>query len=141
MSKLDKEETVIRPSMIKYNIAIVGSRTFDNYDLFKYHVNELLHKITDGLTPKFENYRIVSGGAKGVDSMARQYANEHKIELLEFLPDWRKNGKVAGLLRNTDIINNADWVIAFLQNNSNGTRDSINKAKKANKKLDVIYIK
>lgn len=125
-------ETII--SKPKLNVAIVGSRQFNNYDLFKYHINQLLDNL------KFDTYRIISGGALGTDSMAKQYAIENKIEILEFLPDWRK-GKVAGILRNTDIINNADWVIAFSMNNSNGTNDSIKKAKKANKRLNVIYIK
>jgi len=119
----------------KYNVAIVGSRTFNDYDSFKYHINKLFEKYNK----KPNELRIVSGGAIGVDSMARTYANENKIELLEFLPDWRKYGRAAGLIRNSDIINSADWVIAFSQNNSSGTNDSIKKAKTTRKKLDIIY--
>lgn len=125
------------PVTKKYNVAIVGSRTFNNYDVFKYHINKLFEENNK----KSNELRIVSGGAIGVDSMARTYANDNKIELLEFLPDWRKYGLGAGFIRNSDIVNAADWIIAFSQNNSSGTNDSIKKAKTTGKKLNVIYIK
>lgn len=123
-------------SIIKtWNIAIIGSRTFNNYDKFKYYLNDYFDK-----NDNIKKYRIISGGAIGTDSMASRYARENKIEILEMLPNWKKHGRKAGIIRNTDIINSADLVIAFSQNNSSGTNDSIKKAKAAGKVLSIIYV-
>lgn len=107
-------------------VAVIGSRNFSNYNLLKAILDEIF--IT----------QIVSGGAKGADTLAERYAKENKIPTKIFLPDWNKHGVSAGFIRNTDIINDADYVVAFWDNKSNGTRDSINKAKIANKEIIII---
>ena len=56
---------------------------------------------------------IISGGAIGSDKMAERYAKIHNIPVLILVPDWKKHGKKAGILRNTDIINESTHVIAF----------------------------
>ena len=65
---------------------------------------------------------IVSGGAKGVDTSAREYAQKHGVRLTEFLPDYRRYGKGAPLRRNIDIIEHADMVLAFWDGRSRGTK-------------------
>ena len=107
------------------NVAVIGSRTFDDYIL--------LYETLD----KYEIAKIISGGAKGADSLAKKYSISKNIPILELKPNWDL-GRHAGLLRNTDIVNAADIVIAFWDGKSNGTRDSINKAKKLNKTVNVI---
>lgn len=52
---------------------------------------------------------IISGGAKGVDTCAAEYAKLHGIKLTEFLPQYEKYGKAAPLKRNLQIIEYADW--------------------------------
>lgn len=107
-------------------VAVIGSRGFNNYELVK----ETLSKIKITL--------IISGSAKGADTLGEQYAKENGIETKIFLPDWEKHGKAAGMLRNTDIINESEVVIAFWDGTSKGCADSIEKAKKLNKKLIII---
>ena len=80
-------------------IAIIGSRTLIVNNLEKY----LPKDVTE----------IVSGGAKGIDTCARQYALKNNIKLTEFLPEYNKYGKSAPLKRNLQIIDYADMVIAF----------------------------
>ena len=109
-------------------LAIVGSRGFNDYSLLQNTIKSLSIDIST----------IISGGAKGADSLAKQYAIENELELIEFIPDWNKYGLKAGMLRNTDIINEADCVIAFWDSKSIGTKDSIIKAKKSNKLLKVL---
>ena len=104
------------------NLAIVGSRTFDNYDILKNKINTFIESY--GIPDM-----IISGGAKGADTLARKYATDNNIKMIEFLPDWTL-GKHAGLLRNTEIIKLSTHVIAFPSKNGSGTQDSINKAKK-----------
>jgi len=87
------------------NLGIIGSRTFDNAMLF----NEVMRSYSPDL--------IVSGGAKGADSLAKDYAEKHGIELREILPDYKTyNGKktsFAPIIRNKDIVNASDGILAF----------------------------
>jgi len=116
-------------------IAIVGSRRFVNYAMFSSKVDEIL-KDTDK-----SNLIIVSGGALGVDSMAKDYAKYNKLGYLEFLPDYQKyEGKIAPLKRNELIANECDKMIAFQLNNSNGTNHVVALAKKLGKKVKLIKL-
>lgn len=108
-------------------VAVVGSRSFNDYELLCKTLNKI-HGIT----------LIISGHANGADKLGEQYASEKSIPTKIFLPDWEKHGKSAGFLRNTDIINEAELVVAFWDGNSNGTRDSINKAHKQEKNVIII---
>ena len=65
---------------------------------------------------------IVSGGARGIDSCARQYAQDHNIKLTEFLPEYEKYGRRAPLVRNIAIIEYSDVLIAFWDGKSRGTK-------------------
>ena len=77
-------------------IAIIGSRGLKPFDIGEY----LPKDITE----------IVSGGAKGVDSYAEEYANRNGIAVKVFLPEYEKYGKGAPLKRNLEIINYSDIV-------------------------------
>jgi hypothetical protein len=110
-------------------VAVIGSRDFNDYELVK----ETLKYYTITL--------LVSGGAKGADSFGERYANENNIETLIFKPDWDKHGKAAGMIRNTDIVNNADTIIAFWDGESKGTKDSITKAEKKGKNIIIVKTK
>lgn len=112
-------------------LAIVGSREFNDYQ-----------KLYDILAEHFYHRKItaiVSGGAKGADSLARKYAENFNIEYIEFLPDWDKYGKSAGFIRNKDIVEKSDFVLAFWDGKSNGTRHSINIARELKKPTMIIY--
>jgi hypothetical protein len=113
------------------NIAIVGGRDFSDYTLLK---ESILSYIS--IYGVLDN--IVSGGAKGADTLAAQFATEIGIPLLVFKPDYQKYGRGATLVRNTQIIENADVVFAFWDGQSKGTKDSITKAKKLQKELHII---
>ena len=83
---------------------------------------------------------IVSGGAKGIDTCAREYAISHGIKLTEFLPEYSRYGRGAPLKRNLKIIEYADVVIAFWDRQSKGTKNVIENCKKLNVKVDVHII-
>lgn len=110
-------------------VAVIGSRGFNDYELVKTTLSPI--NIT----------LLVSGGAKGADSLGERYANENNIETLIFKPDWKKHGPAAGPLRNTDIVNNADTIIAFWDGESKGTKDSITKAEKLGKNIIIVNTK
>ena len=111
------------------NLAVVGSREFNNYDLLK--------KTLD----KFDIQCIVSGGAPGADTLAENYAHTNKISTKIFRPDWQKHGKKAGFLRNALIVEACDMLIAFWDGQSRGTQHSINMCKKAGKQVHIVRYK
>lgn len=83
---------------------------------------------------------IVSGGAKGIDTCAREYAQEHGLKLTEFLPDYPRYGRGAPLKRNLEIIAYADQVLAFWDGNSAGTKHVIDQCNKHKKKVTVYLL-
>lgn len=107
-------------------VAIVGGRNFFDKQ-----------KMMDVLA----NYRIekiVSGGAKGADTIAAIYANENNLELIEHLPQWSKYGKMAAYIRNEKIVQAADMVIAFWDGKSKGTKMTIDLAGKYKKQCVIV---
>ena len=108
-------------------IAIIGSRNFADYELLKKTLNEIT-----GIT------KVISGGAKGADSLAEQWAKENEIETVIYKPDWAKYGRGAGVVRNRLIIEDCDLCIAFWDGESKGTKSSIDHCKKLNKKLTIV---
>lgn len=114
----------------EYKVGIVGSRTFNDY--------ELLKNTMDKLSTLLKISHVVSGGANGADKMGEQWAKENNIPTIIFIPDWKKYGKRAGFLRNEDIIKESDVVIAFWDGISHGTKHDIDLAKAANKPIKII---
>lgn len=108
-------------------IAVIGSRNL--------HINNLEHYLPENTT------EIVSGGAKGIDSCAKQYALKKGLKLTEFLPDYKTYGKKAPLVRNLQIIDYADKIYAFWDGKSHGTKFVINNCKVQNKPLKVFIKK
>lgn len=63
---------------------------------------------------------IVSGGAKGIDSCAKEFAIQNNLKVTEFLPKYERYKKGAPLMRNIEIIEYADMVLAFGRENQRG---------------------
>ncbi len=80
---------------------------------------------------------IISGGARGVDASAREYAQRHGLKLTEYLPEYSKYGRSAPLKRNLTIIENADLVLAFWDGLSRGTKYVIDNCKKRNIPVEI----
>ena len=99
-------------------VAVIGSRGLYVEDLGSY--------LPEGTT------EIVSGGARGVDASAREYALRHGLKLTEFLPEYSRYGRGAPLRRNIAIIESADLVLAFWDWRSKGTKHVIDNCKKRN---------
>lgn len=113
-------------------LAIVGSREFENYDLLCAEVDKI--KQTQAIE------LIVSGGAKGADTLAERYATLNHIPLMKFKPDYKQFGRNAPLQRNTLIVENADWILAFVTPTSKGTWDTIRKAEKMSRKVMIVKV-
>jgi hypothetical protein len=115
-------------------LAIVGSRYFIDYEIFTKALNKILNEWKDDIE------LVISGGAKGADTLAEKWAHEHKIEIMIFPADWKRYGRAAGPIRNTKIINESTHLIAFAAISSKGTLDTINKAKAKGLKIRIVHI-
>ena len=112
-------------------LAVIGSRNLTDLGL-----------VVETLTPYYEKHGsdlvIVSGGAKGADSLGAAFGRKHNLKVDVYLPEWDKYGKSAGFRRNTTIWNNADAGVAFWDGVSRGTAHSFDIAKAQNKPLQVV---
>jgi hypothetical protein len=111
-------------------IIIAGGRDFDDYDLLVRECKILL----DDMNVE----RIVSGHAKGADSLGEKFAFKHDYDIKIFEAKWDIHGKAAGYLRNNDMAIYADMLIAFWDGKSRGTQDMIKLAKNHGLMVHVI---
>lgn len=105
----------------KFRIIVAGSRDFTDYVTVKF---EVLDAIED-LQINYSDVQIVSGGARGVDSLGERLARELGFHLKVFPADWNKHGRRAGPLRNIQMGDYADALVAIRVNNSKGTTHMI----------------
>jgi hypothetical protein len=114
------------------HLAVVGSRAFTNQEVVFYFL-EAYHQVFG------DNLTIVSGGCpSGPDHFAELFAKQNNVPIILYPADWDIHGKAAGFIRNSDIVNRCDEVIAFWDRKSNGTRDTIRKAEKQNKEVIIV---
>jgi len=112
-------------------VIVAGSRTITDYEFLE-------HAITES---GFEITQIISGGARGVDSMGERFAREKNIQCRVMTANWDVYGKSAGYIRNEDMAKVADALIALWDGESKGTRNMINIAKRNNLKVFIKEIR
>ena len=103
-------------------VAIVGSRT----GIKQQQVVDFVNSLPEGTI-------VVSGGARGVDKWAEEAARVRGLEVDIYPADWNRLGKKAGMIRNRDIVKNADEVVAFWDGKSRGTKNTMELAEQAGK--------
>ena len=107
-----------------FRVIIAGGRDFNDYTLLKTKCDNILAETA--LTDKIV---VVSGAARGADSLGERYAREQGYDVQRFPANWERDGKAAGPVRNTQMANSADALIAFWDGKSHGTKSMINIAK------------
>lgn len=105
-------------------LLIVGSRSIKDFDLSPY--------IPDDVDT------IISGGAKGIDTLAEQFADTHNLAKIIIKPQYNLYGKAAPLKRNEQLVNLSDKVLVIWDGISKGTKFTLNYASKLNKDISVI---
>ena len=105
-------------------LLIVGSRKLKDFDISLYIPKNVTH--------------ILSGGAEGVDTLAEQYADRHKISKTILYPRYDLYKKGAPLVRNDQLVDMCDRVLAFWDGKSRGTKHTIDYARKVGKPVNVI---
>jgi hypothetical protein len=114
---------------LSQRIAIVGSRGYLRGDL----VERCVAALPAGSI-------VVSGGARGVDSFAEEAARRRGLEVRVFRADWDRLGAKAGPIRNSELVANADRVVAFWDGKSRGTLDTVSKALAAGLPVEVYDV-
>ena len=99
-------------------VIVAGGRGFKNYRF-------LSKSLKEELDPDEDN-EIISGTAKGGDKLGERFAKQYGIRLKLFPADWDKHGKRAGYLRNVEMADYGDMLIAFWDGISKGTEHMIN---------------
>lgn len=110
-------------------LAIVGSRSFQDYPR--------LQRIMAKLKTPVE--LLISGGADGADLLAERYAKQAGLSMLVHYPNRQRDGARCFAVRNQKIVDDADAVIAFWDGLSRGTKMTIDKARRAGKKVHIVY--
>jgi|1048.fasta_scaffold24358_3 hypothetical protein len=111
-------------------IAVVGSRHVLNASVIQEVLNTYLGKMTV----------LITGGAKGVDTLAERWARENDIPVEVYLPDWKNLGRAAGIVRNRAMVMECHECIAFWDGISKGTKSTIEMCKKQNKRVVVFTV-
>lgn len=115
-------------------IAVIGSRGFSDYKLFREKLEYLIKDLG-------EDFIFISGGCPtGGDALIKKYCAENNYELIEHLPDWDQFGKRAGFLRNQLIIDDATHLICYWDGVSKGTLSSIKIAEKKEIPIRIVKI-
>ena len=112
-------------------VIIAGSRTFNNYGYFKEKMLEVQKQININ--------EIISGMAKGPDLMGAYWGERYNIPVKKFYADWEKYGNAAGYIRNVEMAQAADFLIAFWDGKSKGTKHMIDAMKKQGKH-GIVFI-
>ena len=107
-------------------LLIVGSRSITKFDLSPYISSEV--------------DTIISGGAGGIDSLAEQYADRHRISKYILRPHYNIYGRAAPLKRNEQMVDIADAVLIIWDGHSKGTQHTMEYTKKSNKPLTVVKL-
>ena len=114
----------------RFSVIIVGSRDFADYALLKYKC--------DALFSRRKPTAILCGEARGADLLGKRYANEQGIPVESYPADWDRHGWSAGYIRNHEMLENADALIAFWDGRSKGTKNMIDIAMRAGKAVRIV---
>lgn len=111
-------------------VLVCGSRHFNDY------------KKLEETLKKYEISGIISGAARGADSLGEEYARLHNINVFRFPALWDTYGRSAGPIRNSQMLKEGqpELVVAFRANNSRGTQNMIDQAKKAGVEVVVVDV-
>ena len=107
-------------------LLIAGSRSITSFDLSPYVLREV--------------DTVICGGAEGIDALAEQYADLHRLSKYVIRPQYNIYGRAAPIKRNEQMVDMADAVLIVWDGSSTGTKHTLQYAKKANKSLTVVQI-
>lgn len=112
-------------------VIIAGSRTFNNYNLLNKTLQEVDLVIDE----------VVCGGARGADTLGAEWAKKNGVPVKYFNAEWYIYGRAAGTIRNHQMGDYADYLVAFWDGKSSGTKDMFTYMQQLGKHGKVIIVK
>ncbi len=122
------------------NVCIVGSRGFSSSEVLRSSMATLRLKALKASSyfhPELKRPLrpvYLCGGAKGADTLGREYAKSNGFSTITFQPDWAAYPKTAGFIRNVQMATLADMLIAFWDGKSSGTRHMLRTCRAINQR-------
>ena len=107
-------------------LLIVGSRSITDFDLSPYVSDEV--------------DTVISGGAAGVDTLAEQFADSHRLSKYIIRPQYDRYGRAAPIKRNEQMVDMADAVLVIWDGRSKGAQSTVKYAQKAKQPLTVVRV-
>ena len=121
--------------MVQFKVIIAGGRNYDDYTTLRKECDRILsRKFADSGCEVV----IVSGGATGADALGEQYASEKGLTIDRHPADWKKNGRAAGPIRNAEMADVSDALIAFWDGQSRGTKSMIDLAQRKGLQVAIV---
>ena len=112
-------------------VIVAGSRNLKCKDLIFKKLDEMKDMIDE----------VVCGEAMGADSIGKEWAIKNRIAVKSFPAEWDKYDRLAGPIRNQDMGNYADYLIAFWDGESVGTKHMFTYMQQIGKHGEVVIIK
>lgn len=118
-------------------IIVAGGVHFNDYKALENTLDEFFKCVSK------DEIEIISGHARGADSLGERYAQEHDIKCTVFPADWKKYGRAAGPIRNKKMLEYAmeqqAGLVAFWNGESKGTKNMISIAEKAGIEVKIVH--
>ena len=127
-SKIEREVISV------YRVVVAGCRGYTDYKQAEQFINESLGDRSPATLV------FLSGGCRGADMLGERYAVEHGISVEQYLPNWRRYGRGAGVKRNREMVDSCDEVICFWDGTSRGTKSLIDYAHRMGKPVRIKRI-
>lgn len=123
--------------MKSVSVLICGGRNLNNIIVWEWLEKYAIKKLEEHFNSHIKIDKVITGGALGADRGGSQWAISNNLYLIEFLANWKKYGKSAGIIRNKEMLNigNPNIIIAFP--GGNGTNNMIKISRE--KGIEIIY--
>jgi len=119
--------------MTELKLIVAGGREFKDYQRLSAEIFAYAEGVGDNV-----GVSLVSGMARGADALGYRFAKENNVTVYEFPADWDKYGKRAGYLRNAEMAQFADALMAFWDGKSRGTKHMIDCMTQMGKPVVVV---
>lgn len=119
--------------MKEYKLIVAGGRDFNDANLLSQTLMGLATEAGDEI-----QISIVSGMARGADMLGFQFAQQHQVQCHRFPADWNQHGKAAGFIRNKQMGDFADGLLAFWDGKSRGTAQMIEYMQALKKPVHIV---
>ena len=121
-------------------IIIAGSRAIGRISQRRWNYEQLAELVEQAVAQSGLSITdVISGSAGGPDRAGEQWAAKHNIPITVFKPNW-KLGRGAGLIRNREMVEHAEALIALFDGQSPGTQDTIDKMLRKGRQVFLLTV-